>query len=82
MNQLKESFKKLNKEEKQKKLYLFLVKIDHWDETINKIKTLLEKGTTTSESFLIETYFDLLDFANALKESNKKKAISHLSGTR
>jgi len=73
MGSLKANFKKLDKQEKQKKLYQFVEQLDHWDETLHKLKVFLEKNTTVNEDFLIDTYFDLLDFAKAIKEDNNKK---------
>jgi len=73
MDSLKTNFKKLTRQDKQKKLYQFVEQLDHWDETLHKLKVFLEKNTTVNENFLIDTYFDLLDFAKAIRENNNKK---------
>lgn len=81
MDSLKIKFKKLSKVEKQKKLYMFISQLDNWDETIHHLKILLEKRTEISEQFLVDTYFGLLDFAQAVKNDEKKKALLHLKVT-
>ena len=81
MDKQKEDFKKLNNKEKQQKLYLFVEKLDFWDELLHTLKVFLEEKTKISDDFLIETYFDLLDFADALKENNRNKVLLHLKIT-
>ena len=71
-------FKKLTREQKQRKLFLFVKELDHWDETLHALRIFLEEKNNISEDFLEDTYFDLLNFAETLRREEIKKASLHL----
>jgi hypothetical protein len=49
---------------------------------LHVLRILLEEKNNISEDFLEDTYFDLLDFAEALKRDEIKKASFHLKITK
>lgn len=75
---LKESFVKLSYQEKKIKLLSFLKELKTDDKVIIWTIGVIERHENISESFLEDTYSDLIDFANFIKNNNEKEAVKKL----
>jgi len=82
IDERKNKFKSLSYEKKREKILILLWKIQVKEKIIEETIKLIQENGSISESFLEDTYMDIIDFAEVLRNEVTKKLIAKLQKNR
>ena len=82
IDERKNKFKSLSYEKKREKILILLWKIQVKEKIIEETIKLIQENGSISESFLEDTYMDIIDFAEVLRNEETKKLIAKLQKNR